>query len=285
MIGRDAARHSSFLVREEEGRMSDTVIAEHRRHCMVVRLNRPASLNAFTVEMHEALIATLASARSDPELRSVILTGAGRAFCAGQDLQESLDPKGLISDLGQHLERFYNPLVRAVRDLPIPAIAAVNGVAAGAGSSLALACDIVLAGRSARFVQSFSRIGLIPDSGGTWLLPRLVGPIRARAMALLGDPVDAPTALAWGLVWSVVEDSALLGAAMAVADRLAKLPPAGLKLTKQALDAAMDVSFDRQLDIERDLQSVAGSSEHHREAVRAFIEKREPVFQTRADGP
>lgn len=259
--------------------MPDPVTTERIRNCLVIRLNRPTSMNAFTVDMHEALIRTLGAARDDADLRSVILTGAGRAFCAGQDLQESIDPEGPIADLGDHLDRFYNPLIRVLRSLPLPVIAAVNGVAAGAGSSLALACDIVVAARSARFVQSFSKIGLVPDSGATWLLPRMAGPLRARAMTLLGDVLDAPTAHAWGLVWSVVEDEALLDAAMEIADRLAALPPDGLALTKQALDASMDVSLDRQLEIERDLQRVAGASMHHREAVRAFVEKRAPVFK------
>lgn len=276
MEGSDKTRHASPGRRKAE--LSEPVVIERRSNCLVVRLNRPASLNAFTVGMHQALLAAIASAKTDPQLRSVVLTGAGRAFCAGQDLQESMAADGPISDLGEHLDRFYNPLIRALRDLPIPVIAAVNGVAAGAGASLAFACDIVVAARSARFVQSFSKIGLVPDSGATWTLPRLVGPLRARAMTLLGEPLDAQTALAWGLVWSVVDDDALLDAALAVADRLAALPPTGLALTKQALDAAMEVSLDRQLDTERDLQSKAGASADHREAVRAFVEKRAPVF-------
>ena len=259
--------------------MPDPVTTERIRHCLVIRLNRPASMNAFTIDMHQALIRVLGAAKDDPDLRSIILTGAGRAFCAGQDLQESMAPDGPIADLGEHLDHFYNPLIRALRSLHLPVIAAVNGVAAGAGSSLALACDIVVAARSARFVQSFSKIGLVPDSGATWLLPRVVGSLRARAMTLLGDALDAPTAHAWGLVWSVVEDEILLDAAMAIADRLAALPPVGLALTKQALDESMDVSLDRQLDVERDLQSVAGASANHREAVRAFVEKRAPVFK------
>lgn len=205
--------------------------------------------------------------------RSRLLCGAGS--------REASDPNGPIDDLGVHLENTYNRLVRTIRRLPIPVIAAVNGVAAGAGANIALACDIVLAGRSAKFVQSFSKISLVPDSGGTWTLPRLVGPQRARALALLGDAITAEQAQTFGLVWQVVDDTALRDAALAMAERFAALPPEGLKLTKQALDTAMETTFDRQLDIERDLQSLAGQSADNKEAVTAFLEKRAPVFKVK----
>ena len=256
----------------------NAVIIEPRDRCAIVRLNRPASLNALTVPMLRQLLAFLTSVEDDPEIRSVVLTGVGRAFCAGQDLRESMDPDGPIKDHGEHLDRVYNPLIRKLRSLPIPVIAAVNGTAAGAGASLAFACDIVVAARSASFIQSFSRIGLVPDSGATWILPRLAGLHRARAMVLLGDSLDAETAHSWGLVWSVVDEERLLDAALAIAGRIAALPPTGLALTKKALDQAMTTSLDQQLDVERGLQSAAGASSDHQEAVRAFIEKRAPVF-------
>jgi len=237
-------------------------------------------MNAFTIGMHGELAAALELAK-DETLRSVILTGNGRAFCAGQDLQETLAKDSPISDFGDHLDRYYNPLVRAIRALPIPVLAAVNGVAAGAGANLAFACDIVIAARSARFIQSFAKIGLVPDSGGTWLLPRLVGPHRARALAMLGEPLDAETARQWGLVWNVVDDETVLDATLAVANKLAALPPSGLALIKQALDDAMGTSFDEQLDVESKLQRVAGALPDHREGVRAFIEKRAPNFARR----
>ena len=260
--------------------MTELVIVERNGDCLVIKLNRPASMNAFTIGMHGELAAALELAK-DETLRSVILTGNGRAFCAGQDLQETLAKDSPISDFGDHLDRYYNPLVRAIRALPIPVLAAVNGVAAGAGANLAFACDIVIAARSARFIQSFAKIGLVPDSGGTWLLPRLVGPHRARALAMLGEPLDAETARQWGLVWNVVDDETVLDATLAVANKLAALPPSGLALIKQALDDAMGTSFDEQLDVESKLQRVAGALPDHREGVRAFIEKRAPNFAPR----
>lgn len=261
--------------------MSSLVLTKRVGSCLVLILNRPDALNSFTVDMHRELFDALATAESDGAVRSIVLTGAGRGFCAGQDLGEASDPNGPIDDLGVHLENTYNRLVRTIRRLPIPVIAAVNGVAAGAGANIALACDIVLAGRSAKFVQSFSKISLVPDSGGTWTLPRLVGPQRARALALLGDAITAEQAQTFGLVWQVVDDTALRDAALAMAERFATLPPEGLKLTKLALDTAMETTFDRQLDIERDLQSLAGQSADNKEAVTAFLEKRAPVFKVK----
>ncbi len=258
--------------------MDPLVLTEQVGSCVIITLNRPDALNSFTVDMHAALHDAIESAGNDPQVRSIILTGAGRGFCAGQDLAEATDSDGPIDDLGVHLERTYNRLVRTIRRLPVPVIAAVNGVAAGAGANIALVCDIVLAGKSAKFIQSFSKISLVPDSGGTWTLPRLVGPHRARALALLGDALSAEQARDFGLVWQVAEDDELRDAALAIADRLAALPPEGLMLTKQALDTAMETTFDRQLDIERDLQSRAGQSADNAEAVAAFLEKRTPVF-------
>lgn len=261
--------------------MDSPLLTERVGSCVILTMNRSDALNAFTVDMHRALLDALVVAGANPEVRSIILTGAGRGFCAGQDLAEASDPNGPVGSLGEHLEKTYNRLVRTIRRLPVPVIAAVNGVAAGAGANIALACDIVLAGRSAKFIQSFSKISLVPDSGGTWTLPRLVGLQRARALALLGDALNAEQAQVFGLVWQVTEDDALRAAALAIAERIAALPPEGLRLTKQALDTAMETTFDRQLDIERDLQSLAGQSADNKEAVAAFLEKRAPVFGAR----
>src|SRR5207237_1797576 len=202
-----------------------------------ITLNRPERLNALTVEMAAALNAALDEAAADEDCRALLLTGAGRGFCAGQDLTAIVDAKP--ADLG-HLLDHYHPLILKLRALPIPVVCAVNGVAAGAGANLALACDIVLAARSASFVEAFARIGLIPDCGGTWFLPRLVGTARARALALLAEPLSAETAAEWGLVWRMVEDDRLLPEAEALAARLASQASAALALTKRALDAAGD---------------------------------------------
>jgi len=261
--------------------LDSVVLTERVGSCVIVTMNRPEALNSFTVDMHRELHDAIESAGRDPQVRSIILTGAGRGFCAGQDLAEATDPDGPIGDLGEHLEQTYNRLVRTIRRLRVPVIAAVNGVAAGAGANIALVCDIILAGRSAKFVQSFSKISLVPDSGGTWTLPRLVGPHRARALTLLGDALSAEQAKEFGLVWQVTEDDGLREAALVIAERLAALPPEGLMLTKQALDTAMETTFDRQLDIERDLQSRAGQSADNAEAVSAFLEKRKPDFSAK----
>lgn len=257
------------------------ILIETAGQSRIIRLNRPDNLNSFTVALHEELLAALRAAADDGAVRSVILTGAGRAFCAGQDLQESSDVNGPIKDLGDHLRKTYNPLVRTIRGLPIPVIAAVNGVAAGAGMSLALSCDTVIAARSARFAPSFSKIGLVPDSGGTWILPHLVGPMRARQLALLSEVIDAETALQWGMVTKLVEDNVLMQEARAMAARFEALPPSGLTLIKRALNDALETGFDDQLERECALQSEVGKSPDHREAVQAFIEKRVPVFAPR----
>lgn len=244
----------------------------------VLTLNRPERLNAFTEELHRLLRAALQAAGDDADCRAVLLTGAGRAFCTGQDLAARRFEPGKAPDLGRSLQAFYNPLVRALRALPKPVVCAVNGVAAGAGANLALACDIVVAARSARFVQSFAKVGLIPDGGGTWTLPRLVGPARARALMLLAEPVTADQAAEWGMIWQVVDDANLLPTARALCAKLAALPPIGLALTKQALEASGGNDLDRQLDLERDLQGAAGRTPDYREGVAAFLEKRPPRF-------
>jgi 2-(1,2-epoxy-1,2-dihydrophenyl)acetyl-CoA isomerase len=243
-------------------------------------LNRPERLNAFTEAMHRELAAHLDRIEGDPSLRAVLLTGAGRAFCAGQDLSERVMGEGDgPPDLGDTLERLYNPLVRRIRGLNRPIVCAVNGVAAGAGANIALACDIVLAARSAVFIQAFCRIGLIPDSGGTWLVPRLVGEARARALALLGETVRAEQAEAWGMIWKAVDDDRLLDEARSLARSLAAGPTRSLSLIKRALALSWDNSLDAQLDLERDLQREAGRTADYREGVRAFLEKRPPRFE------
>ncbi|MGB3272322.1 MAG: 2-(1,2-epoxy-1,2-dihydrophenyl)acetyl-CoA isomerase PaaG, partial [Xanthobacteraceae bacterium] len=217
----------------------------------------------------------------DEGCRAVLLTGAGRGFCAGQDLSEVTVENGAAPDLGATIETFYNPLVRRIRALQKPVVCAVNGTAAGAGANIALACDLVLAARSAKFIQSFAKIGLVPDSGGTWLLPRLVGDARARGLALLGEPLAADTAADWGLIWRAVDDDRLRAEAEALTARLAAEPTQGFALTKQALAHAATNSLDAQLDLERDLQRKAGRTPDYAEGVDAFMTKRAPLFTGR----
>jgi 2-(1,2-epoxy-1,2-dihydrophenyl)acetyl-CoA isomerase len=241
-----------------------------------ITLNRPAALNALTIPMKRELLAALRSVEKDRSVRAVILTGAGRAFCAGQDLKERLEPDA--PSLGEELRERYNPIVRAMRGLSKPIVGAINGVAAGAGASLAFACDLRIAAEEASFVLAFGRLGLIPDSGATWLLPRLVGPSRAAAMALLNDPVSASEAERIGLVLRVVPEAELRPAALAVAARLAGSAPIGVALTKRALGAAFDRDFDAALEYEASLQDLAGASRDHAEGIAAFTEKRSPRF-------
>lgn len=259
---------------------ADPIVVEGNGAIRIIRLNRPDRLNAFNERMHAMLIAALEEAGADAGCRVVVLTGTGRGFCAGQDLVQPLQDDG-EADLGAVLERWYNRLIRLIRGLDIPVVAAVNGPAAGAGANIALACDFVIAARSARFVQAFSKIGLIPDAGGTWFLPRLVGGMRARALTLLGEPVDAERAEAWGMVWKVVDDDRLIEEASTLANRLAELPHRGLALTKKALDQSASNTLSQQLDLERDYQSEAGRTADFHEAVRAFRERRKPSFAGR----
>jgi 2-(1,2-epoxy-1,2-dihydrophenyl)acetyl-CoA isomerase len=254
------------------------ILVQQQSGYRVITLNRPQRLNAFTEAMHEALTAALAAAEADTNCRALLLTGAGRGFCAGQDLNDRLSQAGETPVLGGALETYYNPLVRKLRALPFPVVAAVNGVAAGAGCNIALACDIVIAARSASFIQSFAKIGLVPDSGGTWMLPRLVGPARARALALLAEPLPAATAEAWGLIWRAYEDAALMEEAHKLCARFAVAPTAGLALIKRALDVSWDNDLYTQLDLERDLQREASLNPYYTEGVRAFMEKRPPRF-------
>jgi len=245
-----------------------------------ITLNRPDKLNAFNPEMHQRLKAALERARDEPEVRVVLLTGAGRAFCAGQDLAERNVSAGAAPiDLAVTIGSYYNPLVRRMRELPKPIVCAVNGVAAGAGANIALACDLVLAARSASFLQAFSRIGLLPDSGGTWFLPRLAGSARAMGLALLADKLPAEDAERWGLIWKVVDDAQLMKESLSVAKMLSEGPTKAYGLIKKALNASAGNTLDAQLDLERDLQREAGLSEDYREGVAAFMQKRKPVFK------
>ncbi len=242
-------------------------------------LNRPDQLNAFNEQLHQELADALITLQADDAVRCLLITGAGRGFCAGQDLGAvDLDSDTGI-DLGASLERYYNPLVKRIAGMNIPVIAAVNGVAAGAGANFALCCDIVIAARSASFIQSFSKIGLVPDCSGSWFLPRLVGPARAMALALTGDRIDAETAADWGLIWKVVDDDELVSTTEQLAQQLAQGPTASLALTKRLLSQSWQNGLDAQLDLERDFQRALSSSNDFREGVRAFTEKRKPEFK------
>lgn len=248
----------------------------------VITLNRPDKLNAFNEELHAALAEALDRAEQEDAVRAILLTGAGRGFCAGQDLSDRRFPTGgAAPDLGDTIERLYNPLVRRIRALPKPVVCAVNGVAAGAGANVALACDLVLAARSARFIQAFCRIGLVPDSGGTFFLPRLIGEARAKALTLLGMPLSAEQAEAWGMIWQVHDDGDLMAEARKLCADLAAQPTTALGLLKKALHASAAQDLDAQLDLERDLQRAAGRTQDYREGVAAFLEKRPPTFEGR----
>ena len=244
-----------------------------------VTLNRPERLNAFIPEMHQALRKALEQALDEAAVRAVLLTGAGRGFCAGQDLAERHVAADAPIDLSVSLGSHYNPLIRRLRELPKPVVCAVNGVAAGAGANIALACDLVIAARSASFVQSFSRLGLVPDSGGTWFLPRLVGRARAMGLALLGEKLSAEQAQDWGLIWKVVDDADLMDEAKFLAQTLAAGPTRGYGLLKKAFNASAGNSLDAQLELERDLQREAGLSQDYREGVAAFMQKRKPDYK------
>jgi 2-(1,2-epoxy-1,2-dihydrophenyl)acetyl-CoA isomerase len=244
-------------------------------------LNRPDKLNSFNTQMHGEVRDALSSAVLSAA-RVLVLTGAGRGFCAGQDLSDrAVAPSSGGVDLGESLENRYNPLVLTLHNLPMPVIAAVNGVAAGAGANIALACDIVIAARSSSFVQAFSKLGLIPDSGGTWILPRLVGNARAMGLAMLGNKLPAAQAADWGLIWQCVEDADLVSSVEALAQQFAVAATRGLAATKEAIRSGWQHSLAEQLDVERDMQRELGRSSDYTEGVAAFTEKRTPRFTGR----
>lgn len=272
VIGHDSLDHNG---------MTDTAILHAvDGGVMRITLNRPAVLNSFDLEMGRQLQAVLARAADDRAVRAVLITGAGRAFCAGQDLGSvSLDDPAARPDLGNVVRELWNPIVRQLRALEKPVVAAVNGVAAGAGANLALACDIVLASKTASFIQAFSKLGIIPDSGGTFFLPRLVGMARATALTFLAEKVSADQAMAWGMIWRVCEPEALMTEAEQLALQLAQQPTRGFALTKQALNASMTHDLAAQLDLEEALQRQAGGTHDFVEGVKAFLEKRAPEFR------
>ena len=242
-------------------------------------LHRPERLNSFTVAMHGEVREALDAITNDRAIRCFVLTGAGRGFCAGQDLADrAVAPDAEGVDLGASIENFYKPMLQQLRALPMPTIAAVNGVAAGAGANIPLACDLVYAAESATFVQSFSKLGLVPDCGGTWWLPRLMGPARALGLTLLGEKLTATQAAEWGLIWRCVADDQLMSTVRSVALQLAAGPTRGYVRTRQAIEASTLLPFDRALDIERDYQRELGRSDDYREGVSAFIEKRAARF-------
>jgi 2-(1,2-epoxy-1,2-dihydrophenyl)acetyl-CoA isomerase len=259
----------------------ETILFEVDGGIARLTLNRPDKLNSFNTQMHREVRQAL-SGEPIRSARVLVLTGAGRGFCAGQDLSDrAVAPGAAGVDLGESLEIRYNPLVLTLHNLPMPVIAAVNGVAAGAGANIALACDIVVAARSASFVQAFCKLGLMPDSGGTWILPRLVGSARAMGLALLGNKLSADQAAAWGMIWQCVEDAEFAGTIDALARQFAVAPTRGLAATKEAIRRSWQRSFAEQLDVERDMQRELGLTNDYIEGVTAFAEKRTPQFSGR----
>jgi 2-(1,2-epoxy-1,2-dihydrophenyl)acetyl-CoA isomerase len=259
-----------------------TILFEVSAGIARLTLNRPDRLNSFNVLMHGEVRDALGRLARDSAARVLVLSGAGRGFCAGQDLGDrAVAPGGQGVDLGESIEKYYKPLVLALRNLPMPVIAAVNGVAAGAGANIALSCDLVIATRSASFIQSFSKLGLVPDSGGTWLLPRLLGNARAMGLALLGDKLSAEQAAQWGLIWRCVDDAEFSATVDTLAQQLALAPTRGLARTKQAIYESWGRSFEQQLDQERDFQRELGRSQDYAEGVAAFTAKRNPRFTGR----
>lgn len=257
----------------------DTILFAIDAGAARLTLNRPDRLNSFTVRMHEEIADALTAIEHDKSVRTLLITGAGRGFCAGQDLSDrAVTPGGEAPDLGESVEKRYNPLIRRLTNLPIPVVCAVNGVAAGAGASLAFASDICLAAKSAKFIMSFANIGLVPDSGSSWALPRLAGQARALGLALTGDPLPAETAAEWGLIWKCVDDDRLSGEANALVAKFAGAPTRGLAETKKLIRTAFTRLLDDQLDLERDRMRELGRTDDYREGVDAFLNKRKPAF-------
>jgi 2-(1,2-epoxy-1,2-dihydrophenyl)acetyl-CoA isomerase len=259
--------------------MSELLVEVRRENALAhITLNRPAKLNSFTRDLHRQLREAIDLAQEDAATRVIILSGAGRAFSAGQDLADITRDDGSTDDLEPLIQDFFNPLIMQIRRCPKPIVAKVRGIAAGAGANLAFACDFVIAGRSANFLQAFVNIGLLPDSGGTWFLPHLIGPARARGLAMLGEKLSAETAHQWGLIWALSEDDQLDSDTMNLANRLAALPPKALAACKLAIDAASTQNLERSLDLELRLQADLGSSADYREGVSAFLQKRKANF-------
>lgn len=262
--------------------MDPVLLVDRHDGWVKLTLNRPTKLNSFDEALHVALADELEAIAANGSVRAVLLTGAGRGFCAGQDLSAVPTAADGSHDLGAVVKRFYNPLVLRLRRLELPVVCAVNGVAAGAGANLALACDIVLAARSAKFIQAFAKIGLVPDSGGTWTLPRLVGDARARALMMLGEPMTAEQAEAWGAIWKVCDDDALMSEAERLTAHLATQPTFALAQTKLLLNGSSTTDLARHLDRELDYQRACGATPDYTEGVAAFTEKRTPRFTGRA---
>jgi 2-(1,2-epoxy-1,2-dihydrophenyl)acetyl-CoA isomerase len=259
---------------------SDSLLSERANGVLTLTLHRPDVLNSFTREMALALQAALADAATDDQVRAVVLTGAGRGFCAGQDLAEALPQDGgPIPDIGEIVKASYNPIIRAIRTLEKPVLCAVNGIAAGAGANLAFACDLTIAADDANFVESFAKLGLIPDTSGTFFVPRLVGMQRATGMFFLAGKVSAAQAKEWGLIWDVVPKAELMPTVMAMAAQLASQATRGFGLTKRALNASFANSLDAQLEVEAQAMHEAGKTADYEEGVRAFLGKRAPVYQ------
>ena len=256
----------------------ETISLTHAAGVARITFNRPDRLNSFTRAMHVELAVALDEAA---DARVVVITGAGRGFCAGQDLNDRAVAADVPVDLGETVDASWNPLIRRLAAMPQPVIAMVNGVAAGAGANIALACDLVIAGRSAKFIQSFAALGLVPDSGGSWHLPRLVGQARALGLALTGDPLPAETAADWGLIWKCVDDDALEAEVNALAARLAALPPLGLAAIKSIIRTTGARTLDEELDLQRDEMRRLGFTSDYREGVAAFLEKRPARFEGR----
>lgn len=271
--------YQKHYILAREMKVSESILVKDHDTWAELTLNRPDKLNSFNDEMHIALRDALDTALADGK-RAILLTGSGRGFCAGQDLGNR-DPSSMEQavDLGQTLENFYNPLIRLIQNAEVPIICAVNGVAAGAGANLAIACDIVLASDNAKFIQSFANVGLVPDAGGTWNLTRLLGPARAKALAMTGEPISAGQAADWGMIWKAVAADELMDTARALAQQLASGPTSGFALAKKAINAAGTNSLDQQLNLEADFQKICGKSADYAEGVSAFLQKRKPEFE------
>ncbi len=256
--------------------MEQTILANQTETVLTLKLNRPKAFNSFTIPMSKRLQEELKKAADNPSVRAIVITGEGKAFCAGQDLKEATQVNG--PSIGEIVEQTYNPLITRIRDIEKPIIASVNGVAAGAGANIALACDIILAAESASFIQAFSSIGLVPDSGGTFFLPRLIGRQRAAAQFFLGDKISAQQAQEMGMIYKAVADAVLISETQLLAQKLAQRPTKAIGLTKRLMNCTMTNSLEEQLEEEKRLQEMAGKTHDNKEGIQAFLEKRKPFF-------